>query len=182
MGTLHHVEVLLRNAVDAQFTPVDHHVLAARSWLCDSGILNEYSRQRVAETIRRVERDGHTATRGRVVASVSLGFWRALFDRKYQELWITHLHQAFPHGNGDRREIATIMATLVPFRNRLAHHETVALRPVSGHHKTMLKLAALIDPDAATWIESVSTLSTAQTTSPPLTSGCARPCSTRTHA
>lgn len=160
METLHHVEVLLRNAIDAQFTPVDHHAPATRSWLCDPTVLNVYSRQRVDETIRRVQRGGRTATRGRVVAGVSFGFWRALFDRRYQQLWITHLHQAFPHGTGDRREIATIMAALVPFRNRLAHQETIALRPVNGHHETMLKLAGLIDPDAATWIESISTLST----------------------
>jgi hypothetical protein len=48
------------------------------------------------------------------------------------------------------------MSNLVPFRNRLAHHETILVRPIRAHHEEMLHLAALIDPQARTWIESVS--------------------------
>jgi hypothetical protein len=51
------------------------------------------------------------------------------------------------------------MSTLVPFRNRLAHHETIIRRPLAGHYDDMLKLATLIDPDARAWIEKVSRVS-----------------------
>jgi hypothetical protein len=44
----------------------------------------------------------------------------------------------------------------VPFRNRLAHHETILLRPIATHYEDLLVLAGLVDPDARTWIESVS--------------------------
>lgn len=156
LETLHHVEVLLRNAVDAQFLPVDGSVLANMTWLGDVSILNDASRQRVRETIDRVSRESKTPTRGRVIAGLSFGFWRALFDRKYQPLWVSHLHRAFPAGSGDRREVAAILSNLVPFRNRLAHHETIILRPIASHHAELLKLADMIDPAAASWIESVS--------------------------
>lgn len=154
--TLHHTEVLLRNTIDAQFAPVIAAAAPAETWLEDRTILNADSRKRVGETIARIRKDHKTPTRGRVVAGLSFGFWRALFDRKYHALWDTHLHRAFPHGSGNRSEIASLMSRLVPFRNRVAHHETIIRRPVNNHYEEMLELAELIDPDARTWIESVS--------------------------
>lgn len=62
METLHHVEVLLRNAIDAQFTPVDGSARPRDSWLEDTTILNSASRDRVRETIGRISRrtDAHS--------------------------------------------------------------------------------------------------------------------------
>jgi hypothetical protein len=94
--TLHHVEVLLRNAVDERFMPINPSAGAGATWLTDPAILNEASRQRVAETIERVRREGKSPTRGRVVAGLSFAFWRALFDRKYDWLWVAQLHRGVP--------------------------------------------------------------------------------------
>jgi hypothetical protein len=154
--TLHHVEVLLRNAIDQQFIPVDPSASAATTWLTDPAILNEVSRRRVTETIERVKREGKSPTRGRVVAGLSFAFWRALFDRKYDRLWVAKLHRAFPAGSGQRTEVAKLVSNLVPFRNRLAHHETIFRRPVATHYEEILTLAGMIDPEARAWIESVS--------------------------
>jgi hypothetical protein len=44
----------------------------------------------------------------------------------------------------------------VPFRNRIAHHETIIRCPITSHYSEMLTLAGLIDPDARAWIERVS--------------------------
>jgi hypothetical protein len=68
---LHHVEVLLRNAIDGQFAPVDASAAPSATWLGDPAILNEASRRRVHETIERIVRDGKTSTRERVVAGSS---------------------------------------------------------------------------------------------------------------
>lgn len=154
--TLHHVEVILRNAVDAQFTPVDGSAAPRDTWLENPAVLNDASRQRVHETISRISREGKTPTRGRVVAGLSFGFWRALFDKKYAGLWVSHLHRAFPAGSGERAEVATLMSNLVPFRNRLAHHETIVKRPISTHYEEMLILAGLIDPEARAWVDEIS--------------------------
>lgn len=155
--TLHHVEVILRNAVDSQFAPpVDASAAPKETWLEDPEILNDASRQRVQETIARISREGKTPTRGRVVAGLSFGFWRALFDKKYDGLWVSHLHRAFPTGSGERTEVAALMSKLVPFRNRLAHHETIMGRPIDTHYEEMLTLAELIDPEARAWIEQIS--------------------------
>jgi hypothetical protein len=151
--TLHHVEVILRNAVDCQFAPVDAGAAPRETWLEDPAILNDASQRRVHETIARISREGKTPTRGRVVAGLSFGFWRALFDKKYDGLWVSHLYRAFPAGSGNRAEVAALMSKLVPFRNRLAHHETIMGRPIDTHYEEMLTLAGLIDPDARAWIE-----------------------------
>ena len=153
---LHHVEVLLRNAIDGQFAPLDASAAPSTTWLGDPAILNEASRQRVRETIERIVRDGKTPTCGRVVAGLSFAFCSALFDKKYNQLWVLRLHRTFPAGTGDRDEVATLMYNLVPFLNRLAHHETIIRRPIASHYSEMLMLAGLIDPDARIWIEQIS--------------------------
>lgn len=154
--TLHHVEVILRNSVDSQFLPVDAGAAPLETWLEDPAILNDASRRRVRETIARISREGKAPSRGRVVAGLSFGFWRALFDKKYDGLWVSRLHRAFPAGSGDRAEVATLMSNLVPFRNRLAHHETIMGRPIDTHYEEMLTLVGLIDPAARVWTEQIS--------------------------
>ncbi|HTT94540.1 MAG TPA: hypothetical protein VMF55_07690 [Solirubrobacterales bacterium] len=154
--TLHHVEVFLRNAVDSRFPPVDACAAPRETWLEDPAILNDASRRRVHETIARISREGKAPTRGRVVAGLSFGFWRALFDKKYDGLWVSRLHGAFPAGSGDRAEVAALMSKLVPFRNRLAHHETIMGRPIDTHYEEMLTLVGLIDPAARVWTEQIS--------------------------
>jgi hypothetical protein len=154
--TLHHVEVILRNAVNSQFAPADAGAAPRETWLEDPAVLNDASRRRVHETIARISREGKAPTRGRVIAGLSFGFWRALFDKKYDGLWVSRLHRAFPAGSGNRAEVAALMSKLVPFRNRLAHHETIIGRPIATHYEEMLTLARLVDPDAGVWIDQVS--------------------------
>jgi hypothetical protein len=48
------------------------------------------------------------------------------------------------------------MSKLVPFRNRLAHHETIMGRPIDTHYEEMLTLVGLIDPAARVWTEQIS--------------------------
>jgi hypothetical protein len=85
--TLHHVEVALRSAIDAQFEPDLASAELPAMWLCDPTILNEGSLQLVDETIARIKQERHTPTRSRVVAGLTFGFWRALFDKRYDRLW-----------------------------------------------------------------------------------------------
>lgn len=154
--TLHHAEVILRNGIDSQFAPADSSMPSRESWLGDPALLREGSRRRVRETAGRIAREGKAPTRGRVVAGLSFGFWRALFDKRYDALWVSHLHRAFPQGTGDRAEIADLMSRLVPFRNRLAHHETVIHHQVRLYCDELLALIGLIDPLAREWLQAVS--------------------------
>lgn len=152
LETLHHLEVLMRNSVDFCFTPTDHWADVSETWLANSSLLNPQSIRRVDEAIDRIRSEGKASTRGRVVSSVSFGFWRALLSRKYDRLWVSHIHHAFPNGSGNRSEIAALMSRLNPFRNRIAHHESLIGQDVGLRHEEMIQLAGMIDAGAASWI------------------------------
>ena len=71
-GTLlevfHHVEVLLRNAIDHQFPATEPHrpisILRPGIWLTDPEIVKDQGREGVNDVIARVWNDGRTPTRG----------------------------------------------------------------------------------------------------------------------
>jgi hypothetical protein len=163
--TIAHTEVLLRNAIDAQFPPIDHAEHYAKTWLM-TPVLSATSRARVEESAQRLVRQGTTPTRARVAANLSFGFWRALFDSHYHPLWMSHLHKAFPYGTGNRHQVAALTSRLLPFRNRIAHHETIISRPIQDRYDDLLELARIIDPEARTWIDGVSRVSETLTQRP----------------
>ncbi len=168
---LGYTEVLLRNAIDAQFSPVQHDQPARESWLCDQEILTPKSLEKVSEAIFSIERMKKEPTRARVVANLSFGFWRALMDRRYNQLWIDRLHRTFPNGTGSRKEVAGLMSRLNPFRNRLAHHEPIINAAVERRHAELIELARLIDADAANWIAARSSVPEILSWRPPLDRG-----------
>ncbi|GAA4678481.1 hypothetical protein [Phytohabitans rumicis] len=78
-ATLGHVEILLRNAMHDQLTLwsiSDHN---EPLWYLDPGqLLTVEARQDIANARRRATRTGQSETPGRVVAELTLGFWRFL--------------------------------------------------------------------------------------------------------
>ncbi|MGN6274849.1 MAG: hypothetical protein ACTHNP_02835 [Solirubrobacterales bacterium] len=166
-----YTEVLLRNAIDAQFSPLHHDHPARESWLCDSEILTPKSLEKVSDAICAIERMKKEPTRARVVANLSFGFWRALLDRHYNQLWIDCLHRAFPNGTGSRKEVAGLMSRLNPFRNRLAHHEPIINASIEQRHVELIELARLVDADAAGWIAARSSVPAILAWRPPLDGG-----------
>lgn len=156
LEALSYGEVVLRNAIDAQFRPLDHGEAARSCWLTDPGLVNDRSLQRATEAIANIERMGKEPTRARLVSNLSFGFWRTLFDRHYKRLWVSNLHRGFPNGTGDRAEVAQLMARLNPFRNRIAHHESIVHARIERRHADLIALVRLIDLDAGMWLEARS--------------------------
>jgi hypothetical protein len=160
LEVLCHVEVLLRNAIDRQFPASDPaaplSILHSNVWLCDPSVLTFEGLEKVNETIARLQRERKRPTRDRVVASLSLGFWQALFTGVYEELWRTTLFGAFPHGSRRRREIAGLTGPILHFRNRIAHHEAIFSSDLWARHEQVLRLAGLIDLEAAQHIATIS--------------------------
>jgi hypothetical protein len=160
LEVIYHLEVLLRNAIDQQFPGTDPaspvSIVDSTVWLCDEATLTDESRERVNEAIERLQRGNKRPTRGRVIASLSFGFWQALFSGVYEELWRRSLSGAFPNGNGKRREIANLVGPILHFRNRIAHHEAIFSSDLPGQHARILRLAGAIDADAEGYIGSLS--------------------------
>jgi Abi-like protein len=156
LGVLHHIEVLLRNAIDRQFPPTDAgHVASicnAGVWLTDPAILEDRGREKVNDAIGRLASENRKPTRGRLVASLTFGFWTALFAGRYEGLWRSYLVGAFPNGDGRRNEVRKALARILQLRNQIAHHEAIFARNLAKDHETLLNVAALIDPEAAPYI------------------------------
>ena len=65
-------------------------------------------------------------THGKVVAELTLHFWKRLFGPEYeQSLWRTALKRTFPDKRLTRAEVAIQLEHIYQSRNRLAHHEPV---------------------------------------------------------
>ncbi|HEX5929630.1 MAG TPA: hypothetical protein VFY48_09575 [Solirubrobacterales bacterium] len=160
MEVLYHLEILLRNAIDRQFpqTDADHclSICVPSVWLCDPDVLTDESRGKVNDGIARLSLEGKQPTRGRVIGSLTFGFWGALFSGRYEGLWRTRLLRAFPNGNGRRREINELATVIQRFRNRVAHHEAVFSIDLSRKLAQHLQLAGLIDTEAQTYIANLS--------------------------
>jgi hypothetical protein len=160
LEVIYHLEVLMRNAIDRQFPATDLgaplSVLVPDVWLCDPTLLTDESREKVNEAIARLQRNGKRPTRGRVIASLSFGFWQALFSSVYEELWRALLSGAFPNGSGKRREVANLTGPVLHFRNRIAHHEAIFSSDLGRQLARILELARLIDEDAEHYIASLS--------------------------
>jgi hypothetical protein len=157
---LGHVEVLFRNAIDQQFSPSHPgsplSIIQTDVWLCDPSILTPESREKVNEAIKRLQSERKRPTRDRVLASLSFGFWQALFSGIYEGLWRATLFRAFQHGSGKRREIASLAGHILHFRNRIAHHEAIFFSDLRGRHGEILQLARVIDPEASRYIAGLS--------------------------
>ncbi len=155
MEMIHHVEVLVRNAIDRQLTasqPSD----GLRSWLVDPEVLKPGELRVVQEAITRIRRLDRPVTTHRVVAGLPLSFWARLTGTSYEELWKSSLHHAFPHSSGLRKDVAGPLNRVSQMRNDVAHHQSLITAPVKARHCDMLALAAAVDPAAATWIEAMS--------------------------
>jgi hypothetical protein len=153
------LEVLFRNSIDRQFPSSDPgalSILQPGCWLSDPDLLTPDSRERVNDAIARLERIGKRPTRDQVIASLSFGFWQALFAGAYEDLWRTTLASGFPNGNGRRRQIAGLSGHLLHFRNRIAHHEAIFSGSLGIRHDEILELAGLIDAEAGAYIGALS--------------------------
>jgi len=160
MEILYHLEVLLRNAIDRQFPAGASDgclsICIYDTWLCNPAILTEESRSRVNEGITRLTLEGKRPTRGRVIASMTFGFWGALFSGRYEDLWRSTLVKAFPNGDGRRRQINALATVIQRFRNRVAHHEAIFSLDLQKKLDQHLELVGIIDPEARTYIQSLS--------------------------
>ncbi|MEV4344034.1 hypothetical protein AB0J83_06105 [Actinoplanes sp. NPDC049596] len=147
------MEVLLRNAMHDHLTRWSAQQFNEPRWYLDRGRL---LRPRALEVIRaaRVEatRHGRSETAGRVVAELSLGFWRFLLSGHYDRtLWRNCFFPVFP--GQARRHVYDAVQQLHLNRNRLAHHEPMFNRPIADIHARALDIADWICPITRAWIE-----------------------------
>ncbi|MGN6372233.1 MAG: hypothetical protein ACTHM1_04490 [Solirubrobacteraceae bacterium] len=154
-----HLEVALRNTIDARLAARHNRLERQGSWLDDpERELSDRARLDIASARDRVKQKGKRASDGQTISELSFGFWRFLVAKKLTGLW-PDLASGFPHAPD--RQLATVegpLARLHVFRNRLAHHQRVWSHAPEERYGDLLALAGYIDPALPAWISATSTV------------------------
>lgn len=164
MTTTGMVEVIVRNALDAQLQA--WATSRGRGPWLDAAPLDRRGQDDVRKARDRATRFGRVPeVHGKVVAELTLGFWRYLVASRYlTSLWIPALRSAFPHGDRDlgdrRRRVERHMRDLLLVRNRAAHHEPIHRRNHLADLSAAVELSAWVSPDAGAWVGGTSSLAT----------------------
>lgn len=111
------------NAKRAEYAKLTHSEKAALDILAYPG-----GRPASTSHMTRVKarRQHITVTDGKIIAELTLYFWKRLYSPDYeQSLWRPTLKRTFPDKNLSRADVAIQLETLYQSRNRLAHHEPV---------------------------------------------------------
>lgn len=134
MRDVAHLEVALRNAYDRVLS---EHWDGASHWLFDPGspVRRPILRKSGAGKMRDVNLVNRKAIDtaaglargtegpGKVIASLTLGFWAHMTDRsRERDLWIPILHDAWPRGY-DRADLQRRFLAINTVRNRVTHNE-----------------------------------------------------------
>ena len=166
---LGHLEVALRNAIDAAMVARLHHRIKRGDlgnehddWLDDpQGQLGRDARGPgrhrqpyvdIASAKKRVQGNQKPGTHDQVISETSFGLWHQLVSRSHMFLW-PDLAGAFAYApDRDQRTIASPIARLRTFRNRIAHHHRIWVHDVYSRHTDLITIAQYLDPALAEWI------------------------------
>lgn len=178
------IEIVIRNAMHDELTTYHGSRRAAPTyrWFDEPawfpprlGWFHHRSSTDISRAKQHVKDGGpgcpHRPPAGKVVAELSLGFWRFLLAPHYEaSFWSPALRHAFAGAppaatRQGREQVHGPVERLHVLRNRLAHHEPV-FRPIRMQRGPAVDVATIIDgalevvgwidPRTATWIESRS--------------------------
>ncbi|MGL5929773.1 MAG: hypothetical protein ACRCY8_12625 [Dermatophilaceae bacterium] len=163
---LAHLEVALRNTIDAQLTRRHQRLGRDGHWIFDEHF--EFGRDRaggkdhrrpyvdVAEAERRVRRNRKPLDAGQMISEVSFGFWHQMVSR-HQLAWWPDIAGGFPHApSRDQALVHDPVSDLRQLRNRIGHHHRIWNTDLPRRYDQLLTLTGYISPDLATWIDASS--------------------------
>lgn len=165
------VEVITRNALDEQLVGWAAERREASTWF-DVAPLDNRGIHDLRTARERATRDGRIdEVHGKVIAELSIGFWRFLVESRYlASLWVPATHRAFPGGSADlrqqQRDVAARMKRLTFVRNRAAHHEPIHRWDLVQDLHAALELSSWVSPAAGGWVRARNVLIGILTTRP----------------
>lgn len=110
--------------------------------------------EQLAKAREDLQREKKLETPGRIVAALTFGFWTALLNKEYENLWQTTLHNAAQREDGKgltRKNLAGPLTPIRTLRNRVAHHEPIIMWDLPKHYGNILQLTQWLSPTAAEW-------------------------------
>lgn len=155
-GPIQTLEITMRNRFH-------HHLTQAYGpeWYCHHGIITQiFQRMKIRDALLELASNKKPLEPGRVVASLTFGFWPACLSATYDNtLWRRGgLSTAFMAG-GEKPKRSAVNRMLTPLRklrNRIAHHEPILYYDLPKHHKNILALTNWLMPVSAEWCEAQS--------------------------
>ncbi|MBB3042318.1 hypothetical protein KM427_01705 [Nocardioides sp. LMS-CY] len=166
-GPIGIVEIAIRNAIHDQLTIGRKRA----DWWNDPHLnLCAGERAHLTSAITTLQQRGTASpTPDQVVAATSFGLWVGLLSEgvhsnlalRYETtLWQPRLVKAFPHAQHGRRYVHAKLRDIQHLRNRIAHHEPIYVSPLQQVYDAILEVAAMVHPDARTFIDGCSTVPT----------------------
>jgi len=152
---LHMLEVALRNRVhqvmskvygEAWFDMPEHQLNAVQSDMLEKARID-------------LREKGKDETPGRIVASLTFGYWTAMLGKEYENLWQITMKDIARREDGKglrRKDFTRSLGAIRTLRNRLAHHETVLHWDLPKHYGNIIQLITWLSPVAAEWCTSCS--------------------------
>ncbi|MFN4097391.1 MAG: hypothetical protein ACK4GG_11545 [Sphingomonas sp.] len=150
-GPMQALEVALRNSFHAALTD------AYGQWWFDRGdvIWELFQRRRLAEAHLDLVQNKKLLTPGRVVASLTFGFWTACLANPYDDvLWRRGgLGKTFAAGGAKpkRSHVNRKLNPLRQIRNRIAHHEPILHFDLPKHHANIVEILGWLNPAVSDW-------------------------------
>ncbi|GAA3760811.1 Abi family protein [Streptomyces tremellae] len=155
---LGHLEIMLRNAMDARLVHRQQRRGRTAEWYDDPAVpLSDKARADIRTARQRAQRGGAATPRGKIIAELGFGFWRFLLARQYRATLWPDLAGAFPHAPS--RALTLVedpVQRLHKLRNRIAHHEGIWTMPLGARRDDLQTVLAFIAPAAATWVAGAS--------------------------
>jgi Abi-like protein len=153
LGPISMVEVSLRNAISGQLQS-----RFGNAWFDDAAFLGFDATSRTRDNITTAKqrvaraRPVRPITESRVVSELYLSFWTHLLRPATNRTLWPLLRPAFTKYT-HRKTLVRYLDPLVPFRNRVAHHEPVFSRHPHAVYDGLLSVADMLSPDLRGWIE-----------------------------
>ncbi|ROS28363.1 hypothetical protein EDF22_0085 [Rathayibacter sp. PhB127] len=174
--SLGHLEVGLRNAIDARMALLHRRRDRTGHWVFDDA--RELGRDArgpgchrqpytdVSIAIGRVRRNGKPIDPGQVISEVSFGFWHQMVSKARIALW-PDLAAAFPSApNRSQATVREPVARLRGLRNRIGHHHRIWSLDLPARYDDLIDVTGYIDPELRNWIHERSRVPSALSARP----------------
>jgi len=164
-GSLGHLEVALRNTIDARMS--DRHAQLGRAshWISDDhrefGRRNPPTKHRypyvdVDTAKRRVTKNQKPVTPSQVISEISFGFWHQMVSQSQMRFW-PDIATGFPHAPDRAQDtVQEPVSRLRDLRNRIGHHHRIWSQDLQGRYDDILLVTSFIDPDLSSWVDAQS--------------------------
>lgn len=156
--SLHVMEMALRNSI--------HLALSEKygqDWFLGRKLdIDDYEREEIEKAIRRLSRRNYSPPSDRIVAEMTLGFWKSLIEKKSYEnaIWKPCCRKIFVAAKAkelDAKRIRPQIKSIHRLRNKVFHHECICFREEELYktYESINKFIFWINPQLSIWLRKI---------------------------